>query len=159
MAGFTELLTANRFYLELKLDSSDDTVDATFLECQGFKRSQEAIAFCQVTPQRWGRAKAGRAVDIQLPGNPKTENIILRRGMSHSMTLWNWFAAVEAGNWAKQLRDGALSVYNQAGQVQARFEFQGAWPTRYTAADFSAQSTEMEIEELEMVVESFVRKK
>ncbi|MGF1497315.1 MAG: phage tail protein [Elainellaceae cyanobacterium] len=159
MVAFAELLTANRFYLELKLDGGNDTVDATFLECQGFKRSQEAIAICEVTPQQWGRAKSGRAVDTKIPGSAKTENIILRRGMTHSMTLWNWFDAVETGSWAKQLRDGAVSIYDQAGQVRARFEFRGAWPTRYTAADLGAQSTELEIEELEMVVESFIRKK
>ncbi|MEB3358280.1 MAG: phage tail protein [Synechococcales bacterium] len=159
MVEFAELLTANRFYLELKLDGGNEAVDATFLECQGFKRSQEAIAICEVTPQQWGRAKSGRVVDTKIPGSAKTENIILRRGMTHSMTLWNWFEAIETGNWAKQLRDGAVNIYDQAGQVRARFEFRGAWPTRYTAADLSAQSTEMEIEELEMVVESFIRKK
>lgn len=157
--NFPEMLTASRFYLELKLDGSKEPVDATFLECQGFKRSQEAIEFCEVTPQQWGRnpAKKGRVIRTKIPGNPKTENIILKRGMTNSMTLWQWFNAVEEGHWSKQLRDGSLVIYDQAGNEQARFEFRGAWPTRYSAADFSASSTEIEIEELELAVETLRR--
>ncbi|WAL60089.1 phage tail protein [Thermocoleostomius sinensis] len=159
MATFAELLTASRFYLELRLDGSNDLVDAVFLECQGFKRSQEPIKICEVTPQQWGRAKYGRVVETQLPGSSKTDNLVLRRGLTNSMTLWTWFEAVEVGDWAKQRRDGALCIYSQAGVEQARFEFRNAWPTRYSLSDFSAQSGEMEIEELEIVVEDFSRKR
>lgn len=159
MATFPELLTASRFYLELKLEGSQEPVDATFLECRGFKRTQEVIEFCEVTPQQWGSkpAKYGRVIRTKVPGNSKTENIILRRGMTNSMTLWKWFNAVEEGNWAKQLRDGSLTIYDQSGQEQARFQFRGAWPTRYSAMDVSAGSSEIEIEELELAVETVTR--
>ncbi len=159
MAEFQELLAANRFYLELKLDSSDTQADATFLECQGFKRSQEAIEISEVTPEKWGQANVGRSTRTKIPGGAKTENIILRRGMTSSMTFWKWFEAVESGQWAKQLRNGSLVIYDQAGQEQARFDFQNAWPLRYTAADVNAQSTDLEIEELEIAVDTFIRVK
>jgi phage tail-like protein len=159
MAGFAELLAANRFYLELKLDGGDALADATFLECQGFKRSQESVEISEVTPAKWGQASVGRSVRTKIPGGAKTENIILRRGMTRSMTFWKWFEAVESGQWAQQLRNGALVIYDQGGQEQARFDFQNAWPLRYTAADVSAQSTDIEIEELEIAVDSFIRVK
>jgi len=155
--GFAELLIASRFYLELKLDGSDDNVDATFLECQGFQREHEVADLHEVTPEKWANAKMGRVARVRLPGNTKTENIVLRRGMTTSMTLWSWFAAIEEGKWSDQCRDGSLVVYNQAAEEQARFNFRGAWPLRYKASDVSAKSNEMEIEELEMAVESFVR--
>ncbi|NJL20946.1 MAG: phage tail protein [Leptolyngbyaceae cyanobacterium SM1_3_5] len=154
---FSELLTASRFYLELSLTGGNDTADATFLECRGFKRSQDVAEICEVAPQQWAKAKSGRVIRTKVPGNTKTENIVLRRGMTNSMTLWNWFAQVEAGKWGEQLRDGSLVIYDQAGQEQARFNFQKAWPVRYTAADVSAKSTDIEIEELEIAVETFVR--
>ena len=158
-ASFPELLIASRFYLELKLANGNDTIDATFLECQGFKRSQEAIEICEVSPQKWGNANSGRVVRTKIPGNAKTENIILRRGMTNSMTLWNWFAQVEAGKWAEQRRDGSLVIYNQAGEEQARFDFQQAFPVRYSASDVNAQSGDIEIEEVEIAVDSFTRVK
>jgi phage tail-like protein len=155
--GFAELLTASRFYLELKLDGGDDTIDATFLECKGFQRSHDIVEFCEVTPEKWAKANTGRVVRIQLPGNTKTEHIVLRRGMTTSMTLWKWFDAVESGKWASQCRDGSLTIYDQGGQEQARFNFEGAWPLRYQVADVNASSNDLEIEELEMAIDRFVR--
>lgn len=158
-ASFPELLTASRFYVELKLANGNETVDATFLDCQGFKRTQEAIEICEATPGKWGKANSGLVVRTKIPGNAKTENIVLRRGMTNSMTLWNWFAEVEASKWAEQRRAGSLVIYNQAGAEQARFDFMNAYPVRYTAADLNAQSNDIEIEELEIVVDTFIRVK
>ena len=119
---FPEILTTCRFYLELKLDGSQDPVDAYFMECKGLKRSQAAIEVCEVSPRQWGKAKSGYLAHIKLPGNVKTSNLTLRRGMTQSKTLWNWFEAVQEGNWAKQLRDGSLTIYDQMGNAQALFQ-------------------------------------
>ncbi|HBE18366.1 MAG TPA: phage tail protein, partial [Cyanobacteria bacterium UBA11367] len=84
-------------------------------------------------------------------------NITLRRGMTKSATLWKWFEAVQEGNWAKQRRDGSLTIYNQAANPQARFEFQGAWPVSYIVSDLSSSGTDLEIEEMEIAIEIFKR--
>jgi phage tail-like protein len=159
MTSFTERLTSSRFYVELKLDGSDDDVDAQFLDCQGLSVSQEAIEICEVTLQQWGShpAKFGRLVRTKIPGSVKTNNIVLRRGMSNSRTMWQWFEAVQEGNWGKQRRDGSLTIYDQGGKAQVRFDFFQAWPMRYKASDLNANSGEMEIEELEIAVEHVTR--
>jgi phage tail-like protein len=156
---FPEILTSCRFYLELKLDGSEEPVDAYFMECKGFKRTHDVIELCEVTSQQWGKAKSGLVLRSKIPGNTKTNNITLKRGMTKSLTLWKWFAAVEAGNWAKQLRDGSLSVCDQESKVQASFQFKGAFPVSYSASDLSASSGDIEIEEMEMAVEMFERVK
>lgn len=158
MAEF-EFLTAARFYMELHLDGSQEPVDGYFMECQGFKRSQEAIEHCEVIPQKWGKNSTarGRVVRTKIPGNIKSENLILRRGLTISMTMWQWFNAVETGSWAEQRKNGDLVIYNQASEEQARFRFQGAWPTRYKIADVKAGSNEFEIEEVELAVDEFLR--
>jgi phage tail-like protein len=152
-----ELLTNSRFYLELSLDGSDESVDATFRDCKGFKNTQDIIEACEVTPQKWGQASRGAVVRTKIPGNIKYTNLILSRGLSSSKTLWNWFEAVQEGNWAKQRRDGSLNVYDQAGGLQARYEFSRAWPARYSIADVSAGGAELEIEEMEIAVEALKR--
>ena len=96
-------------------------------------------------------------VRTKIPGNFKTNNLILRRGMTSSKTLWKWFEDVQSGDWAKQRRNGSLSIYDQASKPQARFEFQRAWPSNYTVADVSSSSNDFEIEELELVCEEFKR--
>jgi phage tail-like protein len=155
--NFPEILTASRFYIELKLDGSQDPVDAYFMECKGFKTTQDVVEVCEVTPQRWGKAKSGQVVLTKVPGNVKTNNITLRRGLTKSTTLWQWFAAVQEGNWSQKRRDGSLTVYDQGGNPQAIFQFQGAWPISYIASDLSSSSNDLEIEEMEIAVEMFSR--
>ncbi|NMG10525.1 phage tail protein [Brasilonema sp. UFV-L1] len=158
MAEF-EILTPHRFYLELKLDNSSEPVDGIFLECQGFKRTQDVIEICEVTPNKWGSANKGLAVRTKIPGNVKSGNLTLRRGMTFSIAFWNWFQAVQDGKWASQRKNASLTIYDQAAKEQARFELAGAWPASYKIADVSARSTEIEIEEVEVAFEEFKRVK
>lgn len=169
MAEQQEILTSALFYLELKLDGSKDSVDAVFMDCKGFKSTQEVIEIAEVTPNKWGRVERGKTeaqakvknpgqlVKSKIPGNVKVNNITLRRGLSISKTLWLWFEDVQRGNWDLQRRNGSLTIYNQKREAQARFEFERAWPTTYTITDLSASSNDYEIEELELVCEAFKR--
>jgi phage tail-like protein len=154
-----ELLSSARFYLEITLAGSQDEIDGYFMDCQGFKRSQEIITACEVTPQKWGsqNTKVGRVVRTKLPGNVKSENIILKRGLNISDTLWRWFKAVEEGKWGDQRRDGDITLYDQKAEAKARFRFFRAWPSSYKISDLKASSTDFEIEELELAVEEFIR--
>jgi len=154
-----EVLTNARFYMELKLEGSNETIDGYFMECQGFKRTQDAIEIAEVTSQKWGSKPAdrGRVIRTKLPGNVKTQNITLKFGMTISATMWKWFQAVEHGNWAKQFRNGDLTVYSQGGDVHARFRFLGAWPVSYKIGDAKADGGDFQIEELELAVDEFLR--
>lgn len=154
-----EILTTCRFYLELTLEGSIDPVDAIFMDCKGFKTTLEVIEVCEVTSNKWGKADAqvGQIVRTKIPGNTKTNNLTLRRGMTASKSLWKWFADIQEGQWAKFRRDGALTIYDQASVVQARFEFFRAWPSNYTITDLTAGSNDIEIEELELACEEFKR--
>ena len=155
--SFPEVLTNCRFYIELKLEGSQDPVDAYFMDCRGFKQTQAVIEVCEVTPQRWGSAKSGQLVRTKIPGSVKTNNLTLRRGLTQSTAISKWFEAVQAGKWEKQRRDGSLSIYNQGGNVQARFTFLRAWPTSYLISDLSASSNDLEIEEMELAFEELIR--
>ena len=153
-----EILTSCRFYIKLELAGSQEPVDAIFMDCKGFKSTQEVIEVCEVTPEKWGKATKGFVVRTKIPGNVKTNNIVLRRGLSSSKTLWQWFDKIQSGNWASDRQDGSLTIYDQSGKAQAIFEFERAWPTNYTISDLSASSNEVEIEELELACETFKRK-
>ena len=152
-----ELLTGYNFFLRLDIGKNDS--DGYFLECQGFKRTQDVIEICEVTSLKWGSASKGKAVITKLPGNAKSGNITLRRGLSNSKDFWKWFEEVETGKWAKKREFISLSIYDQAATEQARFDLFGAWPTSYKIADFNANSHEIEIEELEIAFEEFKRVK
>lgn len=159
MSEFPELLAASQFYMELSLDGSAGVSDAVFLECQGFQKTQNPIEIVEVTANRGGQSKQGQLLTTKLPGRMTVDNIVLRRGMTKSVTFWDWISAVAAGQWADQLKDGSLTIYDQGGNAQARYDFFNAWPIRYKVADVSAQSTEIEIEEVEIAVSDLTRSK
>jgi phage tail-like protein len=156
MADF-EFLTACRFHVCVKPSTSrePDGVDAIFLECKGFKATQQVVEACEVT-------QGGEVVRTKIPGIIKYNNLTLRRGMTKSMALWDWFDKVRDKKWKDtklrlQQEDFYIQVFNQSGKETARFEFKHAWPTVYKIADFSAKSTDFEIEELEIAFEQFRR--
>lgn len=156
-----EILAAHRFYLGLELDGSADTVDGFFLECRGFQKTQDVIEVCEVTAQTWGAngQSKGRVVRTKLPGNVKSGNLTLRRGMTFSTTFWKWFQQVQDGNWGKQRKDASLVIYDQSSAEVARFNLFRAWPASYKITDVNARSSEIEVEELEIVYEEFERVK
>jgi phage tail-like protein len=154
-----EILTAHRFYLALTLDGQQDNVDGFFLECHGFKRTQDVIEIAEVTSNKWGATDKGQVVRTKLPGNVKSGNITLKRGMTNSVAIWKWFEAVQEGKWAAQRKNASLTIYDQAGKEQARFELAGAWPASYKIADVNARSSDIEIEEVEVAFEEFKRVK
>ena len=156
---FPEILASTRFWVELNLDGSQYPVDAAFQECQGFKRTQKVIEIYEVTSQPWGKsANTGRIVQTKIPGNVESTNLILRRGLTSSMTFWNWFKDVESGNWAqRRQKDGTLTIYDLKNEGIVKFQFQRAWPVSYKIGDVGISKAETEIEEVELAVESFLR--
>jgi phage tail-like protein len=155
-----EILTASSFYIELKLDGSNDNIDGIFLECQGFQRTQPVIEICEVTSQIWGSQKnKGRVVRTKLPGNDRSGNITLKRGMTSSVVLWEWFQKVQQGKWKEQRQMISLNICTNARTVNGKYQLDGAWPTNYKVADLNASSTDFAIEELEIAFEEFKRVK
>jgi phage tail-like protein len=161
-----EILANSKFYVEINLPNSLTEIDGYFMECQGFKRSFDVISICEVTPQRWGSkdAKVGRVLRTKLPGNNKSENIILKRGLCISDTMWRWFKAMEEGKWGAGKSGGEwqqdtvlLTIYNQHAEPKARFCCSGVWPVSYKISDLKAAGSDFELEEVELAVDEFYR--
>ena len=152
-----EYLPSYRFMLQMDVDGSNGREDITFRECIGLELAQDLISIYETTPQKWAIANIGRVVRTKIPGNIKVENLVFRRGMTSSTTLWNWIEAVYSGGWSEQRRDGSLTVFNQAGDAQMRLDIIRAWPVRYQAADVKSDGDLIEIEELEVAFDMIER--
>ena len=153
-----EFLTSSRFYIELQLAGSD-SADGYYLECRGFQYSLDVIEIAEVSPQKWGtqNASAGKVTRTKIPGNYKVDTkIVLRRCINSSMNLWQWVTTVE-GNWAKNRKNGSLTICKQDATSGAVFNFYNAWPASYVIGDVEASGNELLIEEIEMVCENFER--
>ncbi|MGF1603218.1 MAG: phage tail protein [Thermosynechococcaceae cyanobacterium] len=150
-------ISNSRFGVELELDGANGT-DGYFMECLGINHTQDVVEFCEVTPNKWGqKADKGQVVRTKLPGNVRSGNITLRRGLIKSMVIWDWLEDVEGGKWADKRKSFTLNFYNSDSTRVVELKFERAWPTGYKLGDTSAHDSEIAIEELEIAFEGFKR--
>lgn len=155
--SFPEILTVSRFYIDLQLQNSSEASDGYFMECSGFKYSQELIEFDEVFPQKVGAKTIGQVVRTKMPGTSTVDNITLKRGLNCSMSLWQWIADTQNRQWANNCLDGSLTIYTQNGEEGARFNFFKAFPVSYSIAGVNVAGSDLAFEELELACENLVR--
>lgn len=91
----------------------------------------------------------------KLSGLTKYGNITLKWGQTDSMELYGWHK--EAANGNVQRKNLSIIVVDEAGNDKGRWDFVGAWPTKYDAPDFNAKGNEIAIESMEIVHEGMTR--
>ena len=86
----------------------DGITRAGFHECTGFNSSVDVIEY----------AEGGSLTSMKLPGRVKYANIVLRRGMTDDLELYNWHLAVVQGN--VQRKNGSILLLDRASVGRRR---------------------------------------
>ncbi|MGW1376133.1 phage tail protein [Streptomyces sp. NPDC002446] len=115
-----------------------------FSECSGANTEQDVIEY------REGNMDFSVT---KLPGLKKFGEITLKRGFTTNRELWDWRRAVLEGTVIR--RSGHIVLNDEAGKPALRWKFTNSWPKHYSAPSLSGTATEVAIEELVLVVESF----
>ena len=125
-------------------------VDAGFGEEIAFAEIELPAAEIETIEYREGadRTNASR----KLPGRVRYGNVVLRRGVTGSLELWEWFKAVRDGQPLR--RDVRVTLLDEARNPVQAWIFRDAWPTKYHPSDLNAKGNEVLIETLELAVES-----
>jgi phage tail-like protein len=89
------------------------------------------------------------------PGSVSYSNLVVRRGMTDSKELWEWWERVRDGEVDR--RNISIKLLDDRREVVARWNVFQAWPVRYTAPDLNAESDDVAIEALELTHEGFDR--
>jgi phage tail-like protein len=89
----------------------------------------------------------------KLPGRVHYGNVVLRRGVSQSSELWDWWKAVRDGTLDR--RNGVIVLLDSERTEVRRWSFTGGWPCRYDVSPLAGRGEETVIETLELAVESF----
>ena len=76
--------------------------------------------------------------------------------MTISKSFWLWFSKVQKGNWFEQRKTITVN-FNEAKKAKAAFRFTEAWPTKYRIGEMKTDSSDVEIEEIEIAYEGFER--
>jgi phage tail-like protein len=95
----------------------------------------------------------GTAGARKLPGRVRYGNVVLRRGITQSNELWDWWDALRSGQVER--RNGSIVLLDLDGTEVRRWNFTGAWPCRYEVSALAGSGTETVIEALELAIESF----
>jgi phage tail-like protein len=125
-------------------------VSGYFTECSGLGSEQEVIEHKVTT-------ESGQEIIMKLPGRLKWDNIVLKRGITSSMDIWDWRKQVEDGEVESARRNGSVMMYDQHLNVVARWNFENAWPVKVSGPQPKADSNEIGVEELTIAHEYITR--
>ena len=114
-----------------------------FAECTGLEATMEPKVI------KAGGANYGSA---QRAGQVSFATVILKRGITSTRHLWDWFALVAGGASAYRL-DVRIAVQNAAGDTVLAWCLERALAVKFKAADLNAKGSEIGIEELHLVHE------
>ncbi len=122
-----------------------------FTECSGIGSEHEVIDHKVV--------ENGKELVMKIPGRLKWENIVLKRGITNSMDIWNWRKQVEDGQVEKARTNGTIKMLDHDLKPVAEWNFTRAWPSKVTGPQPKADSNEIGIEELTITHEYITRVK
>ena len=84
----------------------------------------------------------------KLPTITKYPNITLKRGITDSDVLWNWHQDVVKGKFKR--RTVYIILQDSEGNEKWRWEFDDAYPVKWTGPDLKADSSTVAVETLEL---------
>ena len=87
----------------------------------------------------------------KMPGLTKYSNLTLKRGLTKSLDLYEWFKQTKQGTL--QRRDITISILNEQKEPFAVWKLKNCWPTKYSGPNLKAKGNEVAIETLEIVTE------
>jgi phage tail-like protein len=100
---------------------------------------------------------AGHEVVIKVPGRLKWGDIVLKRGITNDMKIWQWRQEVIDGKMDKARANCSIIMQDRTYADVARWDFQNAWPSKVSGPTLKSDSSEFGIEELTLVHEGIAR--
>jgi phage tail-like protein len=87
----------------------------------------------------------------KLPGRVEYPNVVLRRGLSTSRDLWDWWQTVVDGTVER--RDVSITLLDDSRTPVLRWHVRNAFPVKIQASDLEAEGNEVVIETIELAHE------
>ena len=92
-----------------------------------------------------------------VPGRMKFGRVTLKRGLTDDMAAWTWRKEVEDGHVTTARTNGSILMLDQDGSKMAEFNFENVWPLKVSGPAPNANSSELAIEEVELICEKITR--
>lgn len=91
----------------------------------------------------------------KFPKFSKYPNLILKRGISDSTVLWDWYRKVVAGSTER--KNGSIILLDHAGNEKWRWNFFQAFPLKWIGPDLKADSNTIAVESIELAHNGFTK--
>lgn len=141
-----------RFRVEFAEDRVDDSgswepvelCSGAFAECSGLEATMEPKVINE------GGRNYGPA---QRAGPVTFSTVILKRGITTTDHLWQWFQLVSAESGYAHRLSVTITLLDPAGEPQLEWMLDKAMPTKFKSPELNAKGSEIGIEELHLVHE------
>lgn len=121
----------------------DGIAASDFLEVTGIEADVPVIDY------RTGGDRIAAA--RKLPGEANFSNLILRRGLTPDLSLWNWMQQTLQGQVVR--KSISVVLLDDARQEVLRFNVTNAWPVRWSGPMLNGEKNEVALETLEVTYE------
>jgi phage tail-like protein len=129
----------------------DFVVEIGGVPSAGFREVSGLAGSIDVVEYREGADLAPGA--RKLPGVVRYANVTLRRGLTNSDDLYNWWTALVSGK--PDRRAVAIVLLDRERSPVRRWMLREAWPVRYAISTLDAGLSEIAVETLELAHEGF----
>jgi len=142
--------TAFNFGVEIRVPGlQGELCSAAFSECDGLEMTMDIKTI---------KEGGNNATLVRFPGMLGYGSLTLKRGMTASFDLWDWFSAVVRDPTIRA--DGEVVIFAPDRQTErARFVLGRCLPTKLKAPALNAKDGMVAIEELQLAYETMVLKK
>ena len=128
---------ACRFYVEIGGKDGGKQIHALFTEVSGLQVEMQVMEY----------EEGGTNTFVhRLPGRLKVGNVTLKRGLTKSNEFLRWCMKLER-------RNVTVVMYDSTGQPVIRWNFANAYPVKWVGPQFTADSSTLAIESIELTHE------
>jgi phage tail-like protein len=93
----------------------------------------------------------------KIPGVEKYSNVVLKRGITGTLVLWQWRQQVrDSSSVSPPYKEVTIKLLNEThdrGKPAMVFKLRRAWPTKLTGPSLNAKGNDVAIEQLDLVHE------
>jgi phage tail-like protein len=117
----------------------------------GFAEIVLPEAEIEIIEYRNGNDKESGA--LKLPGRQRYDNVILKRGVTGALNLYQWWNAVRNGDVSARRNVSIMLQNEDRSAVVMTWKLLRAWPAKYTGPHLIGKGKEVAIETLELAFE------
>ena len=131
---YNEVASAYHFWVEL-----DGILVAGFSEVAGLEAETEIEEY---------REGGVNGYVHKLPKGVRFPNLVLKRGLTKSPALWNWYESSIDGSLTR--KSGAIVLQNPDGTEFGRWNFFDAYPVKWSGPQLNAGTSDVAFESVEI---------